>query len=442
MRADHGGHHRAVGLDRMWAGNGVVIVAGPLAVPADEDLVRAVVALARHGGTTRVGWVRERAGHGWRTATDLEEFARACVHRVAPSTGEDLAELLQRVIAMRQPELPLIVVACGDLVLLAVDHALGDGYYMTRMLAAVVETAGAGTVPDWVLRPPTPHALSSALWGSFGRDPRRAWHLVRATARSRQSGPASVGSVATPAARGTVAPPPSPACRIRLSTPAALRGLKAWRREHGSGLSTIPLTIAAAELARRRIGITAVSSPLVLFDARRYVRPGGADVTGNFCAGLRLHVADSGNAHEIDAAMKAAVATGRPLAVLGVGALRSAAGRISTAPREHPVAAGWDLAYTHMGRPAEIARLPWRAGGTPFYSGMLPPGGPAGVTVGISETGDRINASASFDEGGVVDPEAVAEVLDLLCTDPAALLEEHRLGRVGALSTTNAEVTR
>jgi hypothetical protein len=436
-------HRRTAGMDRMWAGEVVVIAAGPFAVPTHEGLVQAVRSLAQHSEMTRVGWVAERGGRGWRTATDLDAFARACVHRLGPAAGQDIAALLQRVVDMRRPGLPLAVVACGDVVVLAIDHSLGDGYYMTRLLAAVVETACTGTVPDYALRPPTPHALASALWDYFGRNPLRVWKLGRVAARNRplRSAP-EPAAVPAPGGAGTPRPAASNRVRVRSSTPAALRGLKAWRREHATGLSTIPLTIAATELARRRIGIAALPSPLVLFDVRRYVRPGGADVTGNFCAGLRLHLADSGDAREIDAAIRAAVANGRPLAVLAAGAVRSATRRRSDAPVEHHAKGTWDMTYTHMGRPTEIARLPWRIGQDPFYTGMLPAGGPAGVTVGISETGNRINASASFDEHGPVEAESVAQVLDLLCDDPAALLEQHRLGRAVAPPAMDMDVTR
>ena len=60
-------------------------------------------------------------------------------------------------------------------------------------------------------------------------------------------------------------------------------------------------------------------------------------------------------------------------------------------------------------------------------AGEMPPNGPAGVTVGISEVGQRINVSISFHDN-VVPGELVEALLELLVDDPAGLLEDHRSG--------------
>jgi hypothetical protein len=312
------------------------------------------------------------------------------------------------------------------MVLLVIDHLLGDGYFMTRLLGAIVETATTGTVPEPLRRPAARRPVPRAVWDFFGRHPGRARALARHV-RAATATPIEPGS------RGATDWRPSPASRIRRSDPQALKGLKEWRREHASGISTVPLTIAAAEVARRRLGIPLTAPPLILFDARRYVRPGGVDVAGNFCAGLRITVADSGDPLAVDAAIKEAVELGRPLAVVAAtAATLRLRGRLSrptaAASAAIPVGEAWDVAYTHMGRPPELSRLQWEDGaGRPYFVGLLPPNGPAGVTVGMSEMGHRMNVSVSFHDN-VVRAELVDALLDLLVGDPAALLEQHRSG--------------
>jgi len=193
---------------------------------------------------------------------------------------------------------------------------------------------------------------------------------------------------------------------------------------YASGISTIPLAIAAAEVAQRAAGVDQAGAPLVLFDARRYLRPDGADVTGNFCAGLRLELADPGDPVSVDAAIKQAVALGRPLAVTAAAALTSAVRRRPVIDRA-PVTPAWDVAYTHMGKPPELARVTRTGRRRASYVGLLPPSGPAGVTFAMSEIGDQLNVSVSFHDN-VIDPVAVADVTDRLVTDPAGLLEAHR----------------
>ncbi len=78
--------------------------------------------------------------------------------------------------------------------------------------------------------------------------------------------------------------------------------------------------------------------------------------------------------------------------------------------------------------------MPWTEGQrAPYYMGFLTPGSPNGVTVGFTEIKDRISAFASFHDN-VADPAAVEAVLELVCTQPVSLLEEHRLQAMDRLT--------
>ena len=82
----------------------------------------------------------------------------------------------------------------------------------------------------------------------------------------------------------------------------------------------------------------------------------------------------------------------------------------------------WNLAYTYMGRPPDIARLPWLVDRElPYYMGMLTPSGPNGVTVASTEIGGRMNVSVSFNDN-VIKRSEIEALVDLMCTEPVSLL--------------------
>jgi len=402
-------------LDRMWGRDMFVAAIGPLPLPPRPELVATVRRLAEHGDRTRVGWLPDYESGRWHMAADLDALADASVTVLPDVAGESLAELLVRVTRLASQAPPVSMWVSGGTLLIAMRHAVGDGHQITRLLAETVQTAVAGEVPGSMRQPVTRQALPRALWAHFGRHPTNALRLMRAVAGPRPA----------PAIAGTVDESDwsdSLTLRIRMSTPATLRELRAWRAEHAAGLSTIPPIIAAAELARLQHGIAVAADPLGLFDLRRYVHPGGANVRGNLSVGMRLHAVDPGDPHIVHAELRRYVALGRPLAVLGAVALRRPTpGRPMRADN-----GAWDIAYTHLGRPHHIARLPWTDPKAAFFCGLLPPNGPSGVTYAISEIGERMNVNVSFHDA-VIDAQQVEALLETLCEEPAALLEHHRL---------------
>jgi len=412
------GRRSVAGVDLAWRGEVVVVAAGPLVAPTRADLAHAVVELAGRPATARLGWVLDASGRRWLAPQDRDEHLRRCVHELPPQT--DRPALIMAAAAIDLGAAPFAFVISGDHVVLAVDHVIGDGYFITRLLAAAIELATGGERPGWLDREPVHRPLTRALWQQFGRDPRRLRALVEHARRHRAAAPAPE-TAAVPGRPWT----PSPDCRIRSTDRAALRELKAWRREHAPGVSTIPLAIAAADLARRAVGVPAVAAPLVLFDARRHLRPHGADITGNFCAGLRLDVTDPGDPVAVDDAIKHAAALGRPLAVTAAAAFAARRTRSRQDAQAAGSGDGWDVAYTHMGKPPELARLTRAGGERAAYFGLLPPSGPRGVTFAMSEIGEHLNVSVSFHRNEV-DARLVDAVLDELVGDPVGLLDRYR----------------
>ena len=423
---------RVAGVDLAWAGERIVVAVGPLdVVPSREGLSRALDILASLPATSRIGRVPSPSGRTWRVPSRGSRVSDN-VHELPAFV--DPADMLMAVSRI-EPKTAVALATSGDHVALSIDHVMGDGYFLTRLLAASIELALGRDVPQWALRPTARHALPRALWSEFGRHPGRARALV--AQRRETHGGAFSGRESHRAGLSGGDHPADPAWSprstsvVRVSTQSVFRQIKAWRREHAPGVSTVPIAIAASEIAIRTTGIRTVGPPLVLFDARRYVRPDGVDVTGNFCAGLRIALADSGSPREVDAALKDAAALGRPLAVVALAAVRSALRR---APGTMTAASDdrWDVAYTHMGRPAELARLTRGAARAGAYVGLLPPSGPNGVTIAMSEIGDRLNVSLSF-HANVVDRMDVEAVADALASDPVALLERHRQAGANAV---------
>lgn len=373
--AQSGGSTRPVAwTDRVWGSATVVVSAGPLHLPPRADLVRALRRLAEYNDLTRVGWLLDPGGRSWVTATDLDDFCEAAVQRIDPVRGEAVGDLLGRIMVRGRDGLPLSFVICADSLSLNVAHALADGFSMTRLFAALIETARTGAVPGWVEQQPVRRPLLKALRSYFGHDPQR----VRAVARLAL---ARGGAAARCVERAAWAP--SVRCLYRGSSVSGLGELKKWRKQYASGVSTIPVTLAVARAACAELGLRVQPSPLVLFDARRYVPRGLGEVAGNFCAGLRLDVERPFDPRAIDTAMKRAGELGRPLTAMAAGAART---RGNAHPSMSYVDVGrpWDVAYTHMGRPGEMVRLPWDgAGQAPHYTGLLTPGRAARADPGL-----------------------------------------------------------
>lgn len=406
--------HRIPLRDRLWAGASVVTSVGPLAVPPRADLVRALRMLASHNDLTRVGWASTQDRGRWRAVRDLDAYCDAAVGELVAIPGETPGGTAQRVYAMGRGGLPLSIVTCGDSITMNVAHVLADGYHMGRLLHAVIEAAYSGELSSWATRATEDRPLRNAVWNFFGRHPERVAAL-RVLVGGR-------GSEASDEAADVVAWQPSAACVTGTSTPAALTEMKRWRKANASGVSTAALTFAVAERARVQLGHASAAPPLVLFDARRYLRRRDREVPGNFCAGLYLDVQEPFHPRAFHDRMGEAAELGRPLTAMTMGMLRT---RLrSRRPETHrAVDPAWNIAYTYMGRPPDIARLPWRDDGPlPYYTGMLTPAGPNSVTLAFTEIGHRINVAASFHDN-VIDRSAVEAMLTLICGDPAGLLD-------------------
>jgi hypothetical protein len=420
-------------LDRLWGDASVVTSVGPIDTPSHDALVGALEMLATACGLTRVGLTLDDQGTRWSATQSIAEYCSIAVRPAENPTGDPGADAAV-MLARGREGLPIRVFHTPGSVSLSLAHSMGDGVYMSRMLAAVVSTARTAQLPDWATKSVAAHPLRSAMWQFFGHKPSRFTQAVqRARARAAEATGSQLPLASTSTGLTRLA------CTYRGSTRAAFSEMKAWRRANAAGVSTVPLTFAAAHQALIRAGVDVSPKPLVLFDGRRYLSRSYGEVPGNFAVGLYLEPGSPGDGVQLDVAMRRAVEEGRPLTAMSVGVAtayaRSARSHLpqrgSTAPQD--VGAGGrgpaEVAFSHMGRPADILRLPWTDDGeSRYYAGVLTPSGPRGITLAFSEIASRLHVSASFYEPAQ-DAAIIGRALDMLCADPAGMLE-HSDGRI------------
>ncbi len=404
------------GVDLMWGDAFFVAAVGPLTMPPKDRLVSALALLADRSEMTRVGWVR--SGSRWSATPDPARFVQDAVSELNVSSADDPMRVATELLRSEASGRPFLFYLGSDVLFLKIAHVLADGYTMTRLLAAVFSILDTGTLPAWTTGTPLHAAAARADLAYFGRAPAKVGALLR---RGFQRPSGRAASSGTP-----VVPPqawlPSVTGRFRTLGPAGRRELQDWRKAHLPGMSLVALLFAATERAVAACGIRTAGPPLVLFDARRHLAGRKDDVTGNFCAGLRMDRCDPCDPASLGDDMREATATGRSLAVLTKAAVEARLRRIDLSPGQCDDGAGWDMAYTYMGRPVGSARLPWAAGSRrPFYFGILTPAGPNSVTVGFTEIKDTIDIFASFHDN-VIDADTVDRVIELVASDPTALL--------------------
>jgi len=80
------------------------------------------------------------------------------------------------------------------------------------------------------------------------------------------------------------------------------------------------------------------------------------------------------------------------------------------------------VTFSDLGKSPELNRLSFLPDGPRLFAGSAPPEGPLGLTVFMSETSQGVTLNATFHDN-VVDPERVTAALDMVATDPIALLK-------------------
>ncbi|MFO6451573.1 MULTISPECIES: hypothetical protein [unclassified Aeromicrobium] len=404
------------GIDRLLGGSIIHQTFSPLDLPSVEALRDAFVRLADHGPETRVGFERADADH-WRyrgpaIADRVEEIVRE-VPQEAPESAQEwlLAHLV--------PDLPLQFAVKGDELAAVFDHVLFDAPLAAALPAVLVAMAGGAPVPalfDGV----TDRPVSTALWHTFGRHPRRVLDLVR----DRQDGPVTSGDVPREDDRVPLVDPGGLGLRRHRNCDAAqMAGVREWGAARGLGLSSTLLLLTSA--AVEQAGIPVEPQGDLVVDLRRYL-PEGVATGGNFITGVSVPVwSDGFEPRMLGERLDALLRSGRPLASVAIRLLRA-----RRRPPQVPTAADTvarpvraRVSLSNPGRLRLYEQMPWTA---PPAERRAVPGteGIAPNAIGFISTSDagRFRLAVSF-RGDVFDAATVDAALDLIFTDPVAVLD-------------------
>ncbi|OJF12241.1 hypothetical protein [Couchioplanes caeruleus] len=396
-------------LDRPWTSASTATVVGPLHAPTRQALVEAIARTAERWPESRLGWSIDESGRRWRrpAPAHLDAVADGMVTDLDADPSLDYGRFLTGLVHDKREDRPLAFSVGHDHVALRMSHAIGDGRALVALLSRLLETAATGEPVPFPPRPVMPPFVS-ALGDFFGRSPKR----VLAAARAIRHAP-SAAEVATR--------PWSPQ-RVTLyqRIPGELAAeVRRWRKTSASGATSAAVGLSLVMRALDLSGVPISPEVRVLYDVRRYLPAQYPELHGNFSVGLLMAMSAAMPAARIAELIARAGAVGRPLTALGAGLMFGR--RPPASPVTAPLRPQAELAFTYLGRPLPIERLPWRAGRVPVWSGSVQPAGPQGLTFAVTETGRAVHLSASF-HAGVLDTGRIGHALTLMAADPIAVL--------------------
>jgi hypothetical protein len=327
-----------------------------------------------------------------------------------PSPMADWDAALHAFLVAHSAARPVTFVVGPDFVAAVLSHAVGDGTTNNRTVPELVRAALDGSTPVDLAAPGIGHPLARATMRFFAGDPRRAAALLRS---SRPTPPAA--SEADHAAEARL--PHFISVRSKPGYVSALRELRAGRP---GKLSTPALLFAATTRLMRAEGVVDQEGMMVLVDCRRYLR--GGPVWGNFISGTYLSPADPSSPEDVNAAIRTALATGRPLAALATAVTRRTL-RGRTEALDSGGASGAVLSLSHLGELQAYRDLPWRDGAERRYVAGNSSERLDRIAINFSELDDALHVTATFDD--LIHPEAaLRRVVAALCDDPETVLAD------------------
>lgn len=395
--------------DRPWVQSYVTVLCGPFAMPSVCEIRRAVQALADRYPRSRLTWSVGPDGVSWRNDRHVDDvvIARRWPDLTDPA---DVLDMMARDASMLPP---LTLVRYPDYLGLKMSHGLGDGRIFLSVLSAVLRTAIAGEVCEWLpenaRRPP----LADAVLGTFGRRPM----LIRRAMSDRLDGCPAAGQQCADIGPWT---PSRRTVHVALPRGAADE-LIGWGKRHAPAASRFALQVTLILRAMRRVGLDIAADTRVIVDLRRYL--GWRYVDGNFVAGVPMALHAGMSAEELSTTIRTTMMSGRPLANQ-LATLLHQRGSLTVPPVDSFDRNGLpQVAFTNMGRSPEIECLPFTTGPRPVYAGSVPPAGPHGITVLLGENPQVMSMNATFHDN-VVDAELVRAALKEAAAHPIELLAE------------------
>jgi hypothetical protein len=307
---------------------------------------------------------------------------------------------------------PVRIMVGGGYVAMKVAHAYGDAGPVNTLLRELVRAAGEER-PARIAPQSRPRAaLLKAWWKQFGSPSR--WSAALRMAR-------------TPHLDVVDPQPWIAALTVRTARSADVLGqMRAWRDDHAPGVTTSAITFAAFAAALGELGLNPdLSGATFLADARRYLAEGDS-IDSNFCFGPYLRPAGLTDPAAIHTALKAELAGGTMLTMMLLRAGKLAVTGAPGYPDPYPAtsAAGPRprLTFSNQGRHDVLADLPWAVGAAGRVNHSIPTlNGPEGITLTTSEMGGVLHVEATF-HASTYDPAVIRRALEMVCTDPAALI--------------------
>lgn len=378
-------------VDRGRAGTCIVSAVGPMTMPPAEVIRHRLVTLAAHGAHTRVGLRPSVESLWWRyTPEDL----RDCVQTIEPVTMADLDELMSG-LAQTYADEGIRVYLAGEFLLIVVSHGLCDA----RLLVLLQNILLSETGPGGLGAPPARVMLGSTIVRWFGRKPRRLAELAQLP---RPRTPLPVRWPAT-----DELPPARPTLRWTAIGADTRTQLLARIADTAPRATEATMWFSAIAKTLTHSGIEIADRVVVLADARRY-RPEARTYFANFAVGLEFDFPDPYDPEILSARVQAALRTGRPLAAMGLGALKSVRPGRAAASRimlpDKPV-----VSFSDIGRAVDERGLPWRSDER-AYIATTEGVGYNGISFILVEVGKSVLVQCSFN-AAVHEPARIEAML-------------------------------
>jgi hypothetical protein len=397
---------------------------------ADErQVAETVSAMARFGRYYRVGLEPSPVCRHWR----FDELVRDRRLQCRPTFGGDSIE---DVLAWAEVQRPSNAIAvqflAGDLVVLGIDHGIGDAHVMLEIMAAVStasEQAG--------FRPPAPVANTNHpfFWAFLQamKSPAEMSRGVRKTfaARTSQDRSAISESVTLkPAREKQRNRSDSVNFAFVRSEPHLVTRLKEQRRASGVEASLAACIMSSVCDALRSRDVSVGNDIEVLTDLRKYL-PAKRSTFANFVSVVTVPYPAGGTPVQLGAALAAEVDSFSPL-LKAAGSLvlaqvrRSGMGKTPIQERTHshtdecetlgPVV----VSFSDLTKLPVDSRIRWAGSRQPELAVLLPSPSASRISVSLIALGDEIQATATFCARRVDSPTVRAALqqalqLDFIC---------------------------
>jgi hypothetical protein len=386
----------------------IALACGPIEAPTPDAFAAMLRRLAAQRPEYRFFSLLDRERALWLQPAGAA-LDRHCDEMVVglPSPMDDWDAALHELLVSHSAARPATFVVGPDFVAAVISHAIGDGTTNNSTVPELIRAALEGGTPTDIAAPGVAHPLARATTRFFGGDPRRVAALLRS------SRPTPAGATALP----QLAERRLPRFISARSKPGYVSALRELRASRPVKVSTPSLLFAATTRLMRAEGVVDKAGMMVLVDCRRYLR--GGPVWGNFISGTYLSPADPSSAEDVNAAIRAALATGRPLAALAVAATRTTL-RGRTRTRDSGGGSGAVLSLSHLGELRAYRDLPWLAADRRYLAGNTSERVDR-IAVNFSELDDALHVTATFDDR-TYSEAALGRVVAALCDDPRTAL--------------------